>query len=143
MPEEQADAASPIPTVAGRTIPWRMVFAALWSLVILALCWLPARNLPTPESGTGLKIPHLDKVVHFGLFAVLAALCGGPSFRKIPIGAIALYGVALAILSEVGQAMPFVRRDPGVADASADILGFLAGLAIVAWFWGRGKAPRS
>ncbi len=43
----------------------------LWSLVILWLISIPGSNIPqTPL----LKIPHFDKLVHFGIFAVFAFL---------------------------------------------------------------------
>ncbi|MCB9002501.1 MAG: VanZ family protein [Bacteroidales bacterium] len=40
----------------------------IWSLVILLLCIMPASDIPK------VKIAGIDKVVHFGLFGVLATL---------------------------------------------------------------------
>lgn len=43
----------------------------LWSLIILWLISIPGSNMPkTPL----LAIPHFDKLVHFGIFAVFAFL---------------------------------------------------------------------
>lgn len=43
----------------------------LWSLIILWLISIPGSNMPkTPL----LAIPHLDKLVHFGIFVVFAFL---------------------------------------------------------------------
>lgn len=43
----------------------------LWSLVILWVISIPGNNIPkTPF----LAIPHFDKLVHFGIFAVFAFL---------------------------------------------------------------------
>lgn len=40
----------------------------MWALVILILCGMPPSGLPK------IMIPGIDKVVHFGLFAVFATL---------------------------------------------------------------------
>ena len=36
----------------------------IWFLIIFVLCALPGEDIPDPR----LNIPHLDKVVHFGMF---------------------------------------------------------------------------
>jgi VanZ family protein len=46
----------------------RYMPAALWALVIVALTSVPGRAVPE------VAIPHIDKVVHATLYAVLAAL---------------------------------------------------------------------
>ena len=40
---------------------WRNI---IWAGVIFFLCAIPSDSIPDPK----LKIPHLDKVVHFGMF---------------------------------------------------------------------------
>lgn len=40
----------------------------MWALVILILCGMPTSGFPT------IKIPGIDKMVHFGLFMVFAIL---------------------------------------------------------------------
>ncbi|WP_435019664.1 VanZ family protein [Tundrisphaera sp. TA3] len=92
--------------------------------------------MPIQEgAGTGLHLPHLDKVVHFGMFAVLGWLGmyagrkpGPPRYRGI-----FLLGLGLAILSELGQMMPFVHRDAGLDDLAADMTGVIVGLATYAF----------
>ena len=36
----------------------------IWALVIFVLCAMPSEDIPNPH----WDIPHLDKVVHFGMF---------------------------------------------------------------------------
>ena len=38
----------------------------IWFLIIFVLCALPGEDIPDPR----LNIPHLDKVVHFGMFFI-------------------------------------------------------------------------
>ncbi len=45
--------------------------AIIWSAVILILCLLPKSDLPS--DGWFIDIPHFDKLVHVGLFAVFFA----------------------------------------------------------------------
>ena len=42
--------------------------------------------------------------------------------------AVMVGGLALAGISEVGQGLPIVERDPSVLDALADSVGLLAGI---------------
>ena len=110
---------------------WRTALAWGWCLVILVLCWFPRTRMPVVETGPG-TIPNLDKVVHFAIFAVFGGLWRLAGLTPIRIVAA---GSVLAIVSEMGQAVPAVGRDPGLWDAVADI----AGVAIVA-FVNRGGA---
>ena len=44
----------------------------LWAGVIFFLCAIPSSSIPDPK----LNIPHLDKVVHFGMFFIMSVfLC--------------------------------------------------------------------
>ena len=38
----------------------------LWALVVFTLCAMPGDSVPD----TGIRIPHFDKVVHFGMFFI-------------------------------------------------------------------------
>jgi VanZ family protein len=101
-----------------------------WAAVILGLCWTPRRQMPAGESG--YAIPHLDKAVHLLLFTVFGGLArwtGAAGGRTVGILGV---GVALAVVSELGQATPWVDRDADAHDALADALGLLLGTWIVA-----------
>ena len=44
---------------------WRNI---IWAGVIFFLCAIPSDSIPDPQ----LNIPHLDKVVHFGMFFIMS-----------------------------------------------------------------------
>ncbi len=46
---------------------------------------------------------------------------------------IALGGLVLAVVTELGQLVPFVGRDAGVDDALTDFAGAALGLLLVPW----------
>ena len=122
----------------------RVALASAWTLLILALCWWPRQGMPVSESGSLIKrIPHLDKVVHFGLFAPFAALWVGPSGGKRRAVSVFLAGVVLAIVTEVGQGSSLVNRDPDPLDALADIAGAGAGALAASWYARRSALPAS
>ncbi|MBN2664708.1 MAG: VanZ family protein [Bacteroidales bacterium] len=48
----------------------KLKYSIIWSLFILTLLLLPSNELPT----NNLHIKHLDKIAHFGIFAILAII---------------------------------------------------------------------
>jgi hypothetical protein len=105
------------------------LLAIAWTLLVIALCLMPGRWLHGEKSGSG--VPHLDKVVHAGMFIGFAVLWlwGAPSARRVTWTLAG--GLALAVLTELGQALPVVDRDPDPLDALADSSGLVAGWAAV------------
>ncbi|MDA3630389.1 VanZ family protein [Saccharopolyspora oryzae] len=98
-------------------IPFGVV--ALASLLVL---FMPASGVPSAPPGT-------DKVVHFALFAALAAtgrIAGFPLVKLLP----ALVGYAAA--SEVLQGLLPIGRSCELADGLVDVAGAVAGCAVVA-----------
>ncbi len=114
-----------------------VVLATVWTLLILVGCWLPARALPREETGVGFELPHQDKMVHATMFAGFGFLWmrAGRSTGRMRwvLGA----GLVLAVVTELGQAIPFVNRDPGVLDGVADSVGLVLGVLGSRWFFGR------
>ncbi len=100
----------------------------------MALCWLSPRWVHEVErSSPWFALPDLDKVVHWGIFCVFAVLwlrVSGSSRRYWFVG---LGGLALAAITELVQNLPIINRDGNVADAIADFIGVLIGLAIASW----------
>jgi len=86
---------------------------------------MPGDKLPS----NSLEIPHLDKIVHFGLFYILGIfLCAelkyqtSLSYKKIGlivIALVALYGAIIELL----QYYLFVNRSGDYIDLLADISG--------------------
>src|ERR1700716_2726133 len=103
-------------------MPFRSFRAWSWTMVILVLCWLPWFLMPADETGPRpFFVPNFDKLVHLGIFAVFALLWMrvGPPIGKA--GRVFLAGLALAIISELGQELPIVGRDATVMDGVADV----------------------
>lgn len=111
--------------------PHRLVAAVVWTILIMVLCWLP-RNVVQGVEDESLwsKLPHLDKLVHFGLFVVFAILWlrVRPSRRRFVW--VATAGFVLAAVTEIVQGLPIIGRDTSVADMLTDALGALAGIAV-------------
>lgn len=96
---------------------------ALWAALILVLTSIPA----PPDLAGG--IPHLDKVVHFLLYAAEGWLVTRALRTRRPLSlAAALLGIAaFAALDEWHQ--QFFVRSPNMLDWIADLLGASVGIA--------------
>ncbi len=110
----------------------RLAGAVFWTLAIMVLCWLSPGWVEELEQKTPgwFAFPDLDKVVHWGIFCIFALLWLRTSESRRRFWMVALGGLALAVITEVGQNLPFIRRDGNVPDAIADVIGVLIGLAI-------------
>lgn len=103
-------------------IPRRWWPPVLWAALILILTSIPAP--PGPPGG----LPHLDKVVHFVMYAGLGWLVARALDTRSPrplVVALLVIGL-FAALDEWHQ--QFVMRDPNVIDWLVDVLGAAAGL---------------
>jgi uncharacterized protein (DUF486 family) len=111
----------------------RIAMAVCWTLVIMALCWLPGPWVQRVERGSPwFQLPDLDKVIHGGIFTVFSVLWLRAVSARRRLLIVAASGVALAVLTELVQNLPIVDRDCEVGDAIVDVAGVLVGLAI-AW----------
>lgn len=100
----------------------------LWAAVIFVLCTLPGENIPKP----GFSFPHLDKLVHFGMFFILAIFLTSELHYQtrlkrrtiywIVAGISGLYGGAIEVMQEL-----WFLRSGELWDWMADLLGALAG----------------
>jgi hypothetical protein len=99
--------------------------AVLVSLVVLF----------TPASGVPFAPPGVDKVVHAGLFALLAGTGRWAGARSGPL---AVLLVLYAGVSEVVQHVTPLNRTGSAADWLADVAGLLLGLVIWAGLARRG-----
>ncbi|MDR0981912.1 MAG: VanZ family protein [Culturomica sp.] len=99
----------------------------LWAIVIFVLTTVPARDVPQIS-----LIPHFDKIVHFGMFFVMALLlCNEFEYQTkwrqsvIYVTAVAvafIYGGVLEILQE-----HYFKRSGDIYDLIADFLGAIVG----------------
>lgn len=110
--------------------PWWPILG--WAAAILVLTAAPV-SAPEPAAG----VPHLDKVVHFGLFLGLgwslarALRSWGLVTLGSVLGALA-GGLAYGAFTEWLQ-RPIAARDPSFGDWVADAAGVSAGIAACLW----------
>ncbi|MBV6520869.1 MAG: hypothetical protein MNPFHGCM_00988 [Gemmatimonadaceae bacterium] len=107
---------------------WR--WPVLWALVILALTSVPASDLPNAS-----LFPGADKVVHFGLYAVLGFLAGNAGRGRSRSLAVLVLRVTVGIgvfaaLDEVHQRL-IPGRSMDVRDWLADVAGAIVGVCLI------------
>lgn len=103
-------------------IPIRIVF---WLFFIFI-----TYKFLTPSPDTGIEIPNLDKIAHFGIFWILTSLAYF-SYKintKLQILIWTLYGLAIEFLQGLTP-----TRSPEFLDFIADMIGVLAALLILRW----------
>lgn len=103
------------------------ILAIVWTLLILFLCFLPGKDIPD------VKIPFVDKWVHFILFGVFAFLlmCWDPSKRIGWLILVVAMSVFLGWLVEYLQGqLPQLGRTQDNMDTLADSVGGVMGLAL-------------
>ena len=106
-----------------------LILSIVWALLIFYFCTIPSSKIP------GFKIPHLDKVAHFGFFfvqSILLSLLFNFQTRKSYFQIILLstmlafiYGGLIEILQS-----KFFNRAGELYDLIADILGGFVGAMI-------------
>jgi hypothetical protein len=135
-PENDEAAAAPAaPAAVGPALKVvRIAMAALWTFVILFLCWMPGKWVREVEGGSPwFQVPDLDKVVHWGIFVLFTVLWLRTGTSRSRYGWVAVGGLAVAAISELVQMLPAVGRDAEVGDAITDLIGVAIGLAIARW----------
>jgi VanZ family protein len=104
------------------------LYAAIgWTLLILTLCWTPQSVVEKAGGEHSFTVPHADKIAHAGMFFGFGFLWmqASPSPRRF--GPVILGGLALAVITELGQMSNLVNRDGGFDDGLADLVGLTLG----------------
>lgn len=105
--------------------------AVAWAAVIYSLSALP--TVPAPE------VPYVDKVAHFGAYAVLGGLLAFAADRsRLPIAVALVLGVLYGASDEIHQ-MYVPGRSPDVLDWAADA----AGVAAACFLYTRWRSRRA
>ena len=101
---------------------WRLT---IWFLLTCFLLFIPASQLPTEPF---LRIPHLDKIVHFSLFFILCLLLFRPVKKFTPNYYFwtPLVAICLAVMLESVQHKISVTRQSDVLDLWANVAGLLS-----------------
>ena len=107
----------------------RLLPAISWTIIIMALCWLPEGWLHGGGGqGPEIKIPYLDKMIHAAIFFGFAVLWSGAIGDKRRFLWIGLGGLALALVTELVQNLPMIARHGNLKDGAADVAGLALGL---------------
>jgi VanZ family protein len=107
---------------------WKSI---VWAAFIMFVCAIPSDQVSKVSL---LKIPHLDKVIHFILYFVFALLIisGNNALREkrdVTVNAIiwaAAITLSYGIVVEILQHFIFTTRSAEFWDIVANIFGFLA-----------------
>ncbi len=102
------------------------LWAILWTLLILFLCFLPGNELPEVD------LPFIDKWTHlilFGVFALLWLLSIGTKNIKY-IAAILVVSCYIGWLVEYIQGYYIPNRSRDTIDIVADVCGAVTGIVV-------------
>jgi hypothetical protein len=111
--------------------PRRAAFAAAVAVHLVVLYW--------PRAVSEGGVPYLDKVVHVLVFGAVAWTGARAGLRVRWLAAVL---VLHAVSSELVQHFLLAARSGDPADAAADVLGVVAGVAVArsGGSWGHGGA---
>lgn len=98
---------------------WKLALIVYWG-ICFALTHVPGPQVPQAS------IPHLDKVIHFGMYLLLSILFS-LNFPKMGMKSF-LVLVLYAAIDELTQ--PYFQRDAEIWDGLADSAGILLGIFI-------------
>ncbi|MBT8218965.1 MAG: VanZ family protein [Bacteroidia bacterium] len=114
-------------------------FLIVWGIFVLVLSTMPASEVPK------IDFPHLDKIVHVGLYMVLSCLICGYLFRKLEWSKLKLSIISLilagiyGLLMELIQFAFFKSRSFEVSDIISNIIGSFIGIILVNKFFNSKK----
>jgi VanZ family protein len=111
-----------------------------WALLVLAATGLPADRIPA--SGL-LRVQHMDKLVHLGLFMVFALLLGyglakqkaGSFGRRHGLWIVLASGLAYGALTELLQHFFLPGRQGSPLDFYSNGIGTVFGLLLFRYGW--------
>ncbi|PSK89496.1 VanZ family protein [Taibaiella chishuiensis] len=110
-----------------------ILFAVLWTLLILVACFIPGREVPD------VRIPFIDKWVHFVLFGGFSFLWLCTRKRAVPCTGLVVFlaSVALGYGVELIQGSGITSgRSYDMYDVYADSVGGLLGVLLF-FLWRR------
>ncbi len=102
----------------------------LWSIIIFVFC-----TMPTPKLESPILFPHIDKVVHFGLFFLFGVFAYSWLVRKTSLGKLWSGIVTLLLVGFYGGLIEWLQgqyfqRSEDIWDWVADVLGGIMGVLL-------------
>ena len=101
-------------------------FSIIWAIIILVLSGMHGN---TVDKISFIKIPHFDKIVHFGMYFLLCSIIiYETGFLKIKYTFTALFtiliiSVTYGVLMELMQEYVFIKRSNDIFDVIANSTG--------------------
>ena len=119
-----------------RMKPIPLLPALIWSLVILAVISWPEKQIPDSDI---LRIPFIDKAIHFSMFAVLGVFVYGglwvqdkaSCFYTYRLGVTLATGLAYGAITEMIQHFFLEGRHGTAGDFIANAIGTVFGVMIM------------
>lgn len=98
-----------------------------WVLAIFILCCLPPEDIPDPH----VNLPHLDKIVHFGMFFLLSVFIIKSLELYLPMSPFSVYALTIGIAFGYGGVIEILQyhvfnRSGDLLDLAADVAGGFA-----------------
>lgn len=124
----------------------RLRWALAWAILILVLCLMPGAALPAWHWADLFSV---DKLVHAGLFAVLAWLLLKGLTRPDEVLALRATGVVLLACIAYGGALELMQMLPALGrrgdwnDFTANAIGAVAGSGWHRWRAGRMRSAQT
>ena len=116
----------------------RTVWPLLWAVAILVLTLMPGNDVP---KWPWAEIIHLDKIVHFVLFGVLAWLLAGVFRFRLLMKEVRAISIAILVTVMYGGAIELLQgwmgmgRSADVWDLLVDALGAAVAVLMVSKWW--------
>jgi VanZ family protein len=98
----------------------------IWAIVIFILCAIPGKDLPET---TLVRIPHFDKIVHFGMFFIMGIFLYSELSIQTSLNRGKKIWISLSIIISYGaiieylQENYFISRSGDYVDLLADAFG--------------------
>lgn len=89
----------------------------LWVVIIFILCAMPSDDIPDPH----WNIPHLDKVVHFGMYFVLSILLIFPLEEYSCLKLSRIYLIAILVARSTEEELKYCKP---IFSTEAGMCGF-------------------
>jgi VanZ family protein len=131
---------------SGRWFVRNQLPAIVWALVIFVSSSIPGRVFPN------ISVPHVDKIVHFCYYFVLAFLVAHalqfqsrfPNLSRFSLGLSFLLATAYGVTDEMHQLF-VAERSSELGDLFADMAGALVAVAILVFLrrWRKVRTGRS
>ena len=115
---------------------WKTI---VWGVIIFILSSVPGNDIPKMNL---FKIPHFDKIVHFGMYFLLTSFLISETFKWKSVFVLPTIDYCLLLLIpvfyssslEILQEYCFEKRSAEIYDFVSNITGSLIGLASILWF---------